>query len=211
MTNRDDPCDDHARRYLFMRHGMRGCIASLLVCLAPPGALGLKIPLRPPNGLEHSAMSRRAVGGVFAAALMLPTTKPALAELYTSYGKKELASYDALLLEKASEEISSMIEGTSGEKRSELEECKRLISLVLKLDWQQIAEATKKRDQSLGTTQKLNAAIKKEDPKVASRAILELAEDLDVAEYVSPINEQFLGDQDRSRKNSLDAAKARGF
>jgi hypothetical protein len=90
MTNRDDPCDDHTRRY-FMRHGMRGCIASLLVCLAPPGALGLKIPLRPPNGLEHSAMSRRAVGGVFAAALMLPTTKPALAELYTSYGKKELA------------------------------------------------------------------------------------------------------------------------
>ena len=185
----------------------RGCIASLLVCLAANGASGLKIPLRPPN-----AMSRRAVGGV-AAALMLPTTKPALAggELYTSYGKKELASYDALLLEKASEEISSMIEGTSGEKRSELEECKRLISLVLKLDWQQIAEATTKRDQSLGTTQKLNAAIKKQDPKVASRAILELAEDLDVAEYISPINEQFLGDQDRSRKNSLEAAKARGF
>ena len=196
-----------------MQQTARVCITGLLFCLAVPGALGLKITLHTPNGLKLGVMSRRAAGGLCAAALMLPTTKSALAggELYTSYGKKELASYDELLLNKASDEISSMIEGTSGDKRAGLEECKRLISLLLVLDWQQIAEATKKRDQSLGTTQKLNAAIKKQDPKVASRAVLELAEDLEVAEYVSPINEQFLGDQDRSRKNSLDAARARGF
>ena len=85
-----------------------------------------------------------------------------------------------------------MIEGAAAEKRAGFEECKRLISALLELDWKSVDTAVKKLDPTLSTTQKLAAAVKKQDPKIASRAVLEIAEDLDVAPYVTPANNREL-------------------
>jgi len=159
---------------------------SVLVLLLPT-VLSLRLPVALGR---RDAMCVASVIGVFGLA---PPTPAIAAELYTSYGKKELASYDILLLENQAKEIATMLEGTTGDKRDGLQECARLIQLILVLDWPSLDKAAKARDPAESTTQKLCAGIKKQDPKVVSRVVLEIAEDLDVANYVSAPNQQLIG------------------
>lgn len=75
--------------------------------------------------------------------------------------------------------------GASGAKLEGYNECKRLVGLVLELDWKSLESAAKKLDPSASSTKKLTAAIQKKDPKGSAKAVLAIAEDLDVAQYSS--------------------------
>ena len=99
--------------------------------------------------------------------------------------KTQLASYDVLLLEKTTEGLNEMSEGASGATLAGYEECKRLVALVLDLDWKSLEKAASKLDQSQGSTQMLVGGIKKKDPKTTAKAVLRIADDLDVLGYSS--------------------------
>ena len=157
--------------------------------------------------LSSDSISRRTVAlRAAASGLALAMQRPAFAVVVcdgtTKSGcKAELASYDALRLTKAKQQLDDMLEGASEGTRASLLECRRLMSLVLVYDWAALDVAAKQRDASLSTTKELVAAIKKQDPRTAAKVILELADDLEVERYTTEINEQFLGNQDMSAKN----------
>ena len=148
------------------------------------------------NGLIISRRSivHSAAGlGILAAAPALP----AHAELYTTAAdctgigmcsgnaKVQLASYDVMLLKRSTDELNEMSEGASEGKKAGYEECKRLINLVLDLDWASLDAAAKKLDASLDSTKRLSKGIKAKDPKTVAKAVLEIAEDLDVSTFTS--------------------------
>lgn len=129
---------------------------------------------------------------IHAAGLGLLVPPAAQAEMFTTAAdctgigmcsgaaKTQLASYDVMLLEKAKTEIGEMSEGATGAKASGFDECKRLVGLVLDLDWKSLDAAASKLDPSQGSTQRLSKGIKAKDPKITAKAVLEIAEDLDV-------------------------------
>ena len=78
-----------------------------------------------------------------------------------------------------------MSEGAPADQVALYKECKRLVSLILELDWKSLKEAEQKLDQSRSSTKKLAAGIDKKDPKITAKAVLEIAEDLDVAAFPS--------------------------
>ena len=78
-----------------------------------------------------------------------------------------------------------MSQGASPAEVALYDECKRLVTLLLVLDWASLEAAAKKLDPAQGSTKRLAAGIQKKDPKIAAKAVLELAEDLDVAAFTS--------------------------
>ena len=80
---------------------------------------------------------------------------------------------------------SEMSEGAPAAQVAVYDECKRLVSLILELDWKSLDTAAQKLDQSRSSTKKLTAGIDKKDPKITAKAVLEIAEDLDVAAFTS--------------------------
>ena len=99
--------------------------------------------------------------------------------------KTSLASYDVMLLKRSTDELNEMSEGAPAAKKAGYDECKRLINLVLDLDWKSLDTAAKQLDQSLGSTKRLSTGIQKKDPKTVAKAVLEIAEDLDVSSFTS--------------------------
>ena len=166
-----------------MPSGPRTLVA-LLVGIQLGSVRALKVPLTRASFIQTAGLS-------------LLTPPAAHAEMFTAAGdctgvgmcsgsaKTSLAAYDEMLLKKTTEELNEMSEGASAAKTAGYDECKRLVNLVLELDWRSLDDAAKKLDQSLGSTQRLNTGIKKKDPKVTAKAVLEIAEDLDVSGYTS--------------------------
>lgn len=152
----------------------------------------LSVALRLPGNLK---LTRGAFVNAAGLSLLIPPA--AHAEMFSTAAdctgigmcsgsaKTQLASYDAMLLKKTADELNEMSEGATGAKADGYAECKRLVSLVLELDWKALDDAAKKLDQELGSTQRLSNGIKKKDPKTTAKAVLEIAEDLDVIGYTS--------------------------
>lgn len=78
-----------------------------------------------------------------------------------------------------------MIKASPPEKLAGYNECKRLIGLVLELDWKSLEKASKALDPSQSATKRLVTGIQKKDPKTAAKSVLEIAEDLDVSTFTS--------------------------
>ena len=144
------------------------------------------------NSPSRGAFVRAAGLGLAAAAL------PAHAsEMYTAStsctdprgmcsgsGKSALASYDQMLLARAKDELDEMSKEEPS-KAAVYDECKRLVALILDLDWPALQLAVKKLDPEKDTTKRLVSGVQKQDPKITAKAILDLADDLDVAAFSS--------------------------
>lgn len=78
-----------------------------------------------------------------------------------------------------------MSQGASPAEVALYDECKRLVSLLLVLDWASLDAAAKKLDPSQGSTKRLTKGIQSKDPKISAKAVLEIAEDLDVSAFTS--------------------------
>jgi len=142
-------------------------------------------------------VSRRSIISAASAAGLSLVALPVHAELYstaasctasavcTGTGKTNLAAYDLMLLNRASDELDEMIKDAPAEKMAGYKECKRLVGLVLDLDWKSLEAAAKTLDPSQSATKKLFLGIQKKDPKTAAKSVLEIAEDLDVSTFSS--------------------------
>ena len=61
-----------------------------------------------------------------------------------------------------------MSQGASPAEVALYDECKRLVSLLLVLDWPSLEAAAKRLDPSKGSSKRLSAGIQKKDPKVGA-------------------------------------------
>ncbi len=171
-------------------------IMRLRVLFLPAMAIGLRILPAVP--------SRREVLGAVAAISVYGLPPAVVAEegemarqtlgLQTAYGtdpwassappEKLLASYDKMLLQRAREELGSS-------STSEAQTLVSLISMLEKYEWSNLASAVGK----LGNDDNpqlaaVIAACQKTDAQKAAKALLEIADELEVSAYVSPRDTQ---------------------
>ena len=99
-------------------------------------------------------------------------------------GKTQLAAYDQMLLSRAKDELSEMAAEVPS-RAAAYDECKRLVALTLDLDWSALGDAAKTYDPEKASTKKLIAGVQQKDPKATAKAVLDLADDLDVAAFSS--------------------------
>ena len=167
-------------------------IGALLLVISQ--SVALRPAVRPP-GTSSVTTSRRSIIHAAGLSLVAPAL-PVHAELYSSAssctagavcsgsGRTALAAYDEMLLKRTTEELTEMAADTPA-KKPVYDECQKLVDLVLQLDWKALEASAKGLDQSADSTKKLLAGIKKQDPKIAAKAVLDIADDLDVSQFTS--------------------------
>ena len=102
-----------------------------------------------------------------------------------------------------------MSQGASPAEVALYDECKRLVSLLLVLDWASLDAAAKKLDPSQGSTKRLTKGIQSKDPKISAKAVLEIAEDLDVGPFGKKIAEKIRAQVPAAAVLLLDGASMR--